>query len=33
MKSTKREAIRWHYVALGTLLALFPALTALAGGD
>ena len=32
MKSTKRKAIRWYYIALGTLLALAPTLMALADG-
>jgi hypothetical protein len=32
MKSTKRTALRWYYIALGTILALSPTLMALAGG-
>jgi len=32
MKNTKRKAIRWHYIALGTLLALAPTLMVLADG-
>ena len=32
MKSTKRKAVRWYFIALGTILALAPTMMVLAGG-